>query len=50
MQNDSFRVFGSGDDGTWQLLATNNNFRDLGVADEFDFFDDYQYSGAGNLR
>ena len=39
-QNDSFRVFGSGDDGEWQLLATNNNFRELVADDEFDYFND----------
>ncbi|MGB7323839.1 MAG: hypothetical protein WBD31_03140, partial [Rubripirellula sp.] len=39
-QNDSFRVFGSGDDGQWILLATNNNFRSLPNADEYDYFND----------
>ena len=39
-QNDSFRVFGSGDDGLWKLLATNDDFRDLGFDDEYDYFND----------
>ncbi|MEL6105156.1 MAG: tandem-95 repeat protein [Planctomycetota bacterium] len=38
LQRDSFRVFGAGDDGEWQLLATNNNFRVDGLDDEFDYF------------
>ncbi|MEO1524863.1 MAG: tandem-95 repeat protein [Planctomycetota bacterium] len=38
-QHDSFRVFAAGDDGLWQMLATNNNFRNEGAADEFDYFD-----------
>ncbi|MEM8910222.1 MAG: hypothetical protein AAGC97_00535, partial [Planctomycetota bacterium] len=37
-QNDSFRVFGAGDDGEWLLLATNNDFRELPNFDEFDSF------------
>ena len=37
MQNDSFRVFASGDDGQWQLLATNNDYRALQFADEYDY-------------
>ncbi|GAA4448800.1 tandem-95 repeat protein [Novipirellula rosea] len=40
LQNDSFRVFGSGDDGKWVLLATNNNFRELPRADEYDYFNE----------
>ncbi|MCC9657531.1 tandem-95 repeat protein [Rhodopirellula halodulae] len=39
-QNDSFRVFGSGDDGEWKLLATNNNYRELADADEYDYFNE----------
>ncbi|NND97650.1 MAG: cell surface protein, partial [Pirellulaceae bacterium] len=39
-QNDSFSVFGSGDDGQWLLLATNDNFRNLGASDEFDYFNE----------
>ena len=38
LQNDSFRVFGSGDDGQWQLLATNNDYRELAFLDEYDNF------------
>ena len=38
LQRDSFRVFGAGDDGEWQLLATNNSFRNPGSDDEFDYF------------
>ena len=41
-QNDSFRVFGSGDDGEWQLLATNNDYRQLPFSDEYDHFNDTQ--------
>lgn len=37
-QNDSFRVFGSGDDGEWVLLATNNEFHELQNFDEYDEF------------
>lgn len=39
-QRDAFRVFGTDDSGQWQLLATNNSFRQLENPDEFDnFFD-----------
>ena len=40
-QSDSFRVFASGDDGQWRLLATNNSYRSFSNAissDEFDHF------------
>lgn len=37
-QVDSFRVFAAGDDGQWQLLATNNSYRSFVNADEFDYF------------
>lgn len=37
-QHDSFRVFASGDDGQWKLLATNNAFREVANADEYDEF------------
>ena len=37
-QRDSFRVFGSGADGQYRLLATNNEFRNLAFDDEFDEF------------
>ncbi|MGB7323840.1 MAG: hypothetical protein WBD31_03145, partial [Rubripirellula sp.] len=40
LQNDSFRVFGAGDDGQWVMLATNNDFRSLPNADEYDYFND----------
>ena len=39
VQHDSFRVFGSGDDGEWILLATNDDFRTTGVTDEYDYQD-----------
>lgn len=39
-QNDSFRVFGAGDDGEWKLLATNDDFRELPFADEYDYFNE----------
>ncbi|PNY35518.1 hypothetical protein C2E31_18645 [Rhodopirellula baltica] len=39
-QNDSFRVFAAGDDGEWKLLATNNDFRQLPAADEYDYYDE----------
>jgi len=39
-QLDSFRVFASGDDGQWQLLATNNSFRSFLNSDEYDYFAD----------
>ncbi|KLU05935.1 Alkaline phosphatase [Rhodopirellula islandica] len=39
-QNDSFRVFGAGDDGEWKLLATNNNYRELAFSDEYDYFNE----------
>ncbi len=39
-QNDSFRAYAAGDDGKWVLLATNDNFRDLGFNDEYDHYDD----------
>ncbi len=35
-QHDSFRVFAAGDDGEWKLLATNDAFRELPCADEYD--------------
>ncbi|XZE56815.1 tandem-95 repeat protein [Planctomycetaceae bacterium SH139] len=35
---DSFRVYASGDDGQWQLLSTNNSYREAGDIDEFDYF------------
>ncbi len=35
---DSFRVFAAGDDGVWQLLATNNSLRNPGLSDEYDYF------------
>lgn len=35
-QHDSFRVFASGDDGEWKLLATNDAFRELANRDEYD--------------
>ena len=35
-QNDSFRAYAAGDDGSWILLATNNNFRSPINDDEFD--------------
>ncbi|TWT73865.1 tandem-95 repeat protein [Allorhodopirellula solitaria] len=35
-QHDSFRVFASGDDGEWHLLATNDEFRELPNNDEYD--------------
>lgn len=37
-QRDAFRVFGTDDSGQWQLLATNNSFRQLENPDEFDNF------------
>ncbi|KAA1257827.1 hypothetical protein LF1_03170 [Rubripirellula obstinata] len=37
-QRDSFRVFGSGEDGQYRLLATNNEFRNVAFDDEFDEF------------
>lgn len=37
-QLDSFRVFATGDDGQWQLLATNNSFRNFLNSDEYDYF------------
>lgn len=37
-QVDSFRVFATGDDGQWRLLATNNAFRSFVNADEYDYF------------
>ncbi len=37
-QQDSLRVFAAGDDGQFQLLATNNSFRDVVNPDEFDTF------------
>ena len=40
LQHDSFRVFGAGDDGEWQLLTTNDNFRNLGFSDEYDYFNE----------
>ena len=40
VQNDSFRVFGRADDGQWQLLATNNSFRELINEDEYDTFNE----------
>ncbi|QDT09692.1 tandem-95 repeat protein [Planctomycetes bacterium K23_9] len=40
LQNDSFRVFGAGDDGEWQLLATNDDYRELPFDDEYDHFND----------
>lgn len=33
---DSFRVFASADDGEWTLVATNDQFQDFAVFDEFD--------------
>tara|TARA_R110002072_G_scaffold48407_2_gene132194 strand:- start:10807 stop:33357 length:22551 start_codon:yes stop_codon:yes gene_type:complete len=39
-QNDSFRVFGAGDDGEWKLLATNDNYREAAFADEYDYFNE----------
>ena len=39
-QNDSFRAYAAGDDGRWLLLATNDSFRSLGFADEYDTYDD----------
>ncbi|MCO8121425.1 tandem-95 repeat protein [Stieleria sp. TO1_6] len=39
-QRDSFRVFAAGDDGEWKLLATNDAFRDLVFADEYDYFNE----------
>ncbi len=44
LQNDSFRVFGAGDDGSWKLLATNDSFRLLPFNDEFDYYDESQIS------
>ncbi|MEM9826371.1 MAG: tandem-95 repeat protein [Planctomycetota bacterium] len=44
LQRDSFRVFGAGDDGQWRLLATNNDFRELPLADEYDYF--FQEGGS----
>ncbi len=38
-QNDSFRAYAAGDDGQWLLLATNDDFRSLGNADEYDVYD-----------
>lgn len=37
-QLDSLRVFATGDDGQWQLLATNNSFRSFLNPDEYDYF------------
>lgn len=37
---DTLRVFAVGDDGQWQLLATNNTFRSSAVTDEYDYFND----------
>ena len=36
-QTDSFRVFATGDDGQWRLLATNDNYRSLGNSDEYEY-------------
>ncbi|TWT49074.1 hypothetical protein Pla22_42660 [Rubripirellula amarantea] len=36
LQNDSFRAYAAGDDGVWQLLATNNEYRSAIALDEFD--------------
>ncbi len=41
-QNDSFRVYGADDDGDWKLLATNNDYRELQEADEYDHYDESQ--------
>ncbi|WP_164101090.1 dockerin type I domain-containing protein [Candidatus Laterigemmans baculatus] len=38
LMRDSFRVFAAGDDGQWQLLATNNSFKEFERGDEFDYF------------
>ncbi len=38
-QNDSFRAYAAGDDGEWLLLATNDDYRNLGNADEYDVYD-----------
>ena len=38
VERDTFRVFGSGADGQYRLLATNDDFRNLGVTDSFDEF------------
>lgn len=38
VQRDAFRAYGAGDDGEWKLLATNNDFRELPFADEYDHF------------
>ncbi len=37
-QVDSFRVFATGDDGQWRLLATNDAFRSFVNIDEYDYF------------
>ncbi|TWT69332.1 tandem-95 repeat protein [Crateriforma conspicua] len=37
-QNDALRVFASGDDGVWHLLATNDNYRSASGVDEYDYF------------
>lgn len=37
-ERDSFRVFGSGEDGQYRLLATNDEFRNIQFDDSFDEF------------
>ncbi|TWU06031.1 tandem-95 repeat protein [Stieleria varia] len=55
-QNDSFRVFGAGDDGEWILLGTNNDFRELAFPDEYDYFNETNvpvqelFDDSGNWR
>ena len=46
LMRDSFRVFVGDESGTWNLVTTNNSFRDSNGFDEFDYGPDGTFTAA----